>query len=128
MLRALTWLIFGTGTVPSRFSTTMQPIPNRPNSAARARPTGPAPTTRTGVSVRSSMLRAGRRAILFPRIVLSVKKTDSQSSLNDLPFANQMLIVCGLDLFDKSVSFTFYLSSKIVRVLSVLKPFHCFLF
>lgn len=50
IVRVLRRLALGWRTVPSRCSTTVAGTPFSPNSMARARPAGPAPTIRIGVS------------------------------------------------------------------------------
>src|SRR5262249_53660602 len=63
MLRGLIALIFGTVIAPSRFSTSTQSTPRRPSSQASARPTGPAPPRRAGVSVVAMALTGSRRPV-----------------------------------------------------------------
>ena len=53
MVRELTVLARGCEIVPSPRSTTMQRMPRLPSSAARPRPTGPAPTISTGNTSRA---------------------------------------------------------------------------
>src|SRR5262245_29809544 len=49
MVRMFTSFIFGVTMVPSPCSISVQAIPRQPSSHARAKPTGPPPTIRTGV-------------------------------------------------------------------------------
>jgi hypothetical protein len=49
MVRGPTMSIFGCSIAPSVFSISVQGMPRQPRSPANARPTGPAPTIRTGV-------------------------------------------------------------------------------
>src|SRR6185312_4372235 len=55
-VRACTWLIFGTETLPSRISISVTGMRRSPSSIARPSPTGPPPTTSTGTSTSRSRL------------------------------------------------------------------------
>src|SRR5437763_15558979 len=54
MVRIFTSFIFGVTIVPSPCSRSVQAMPRQPSSPARASPTGPPPTIRTGVRIRGA--------------------------------------------------------------------------
>jgi hypothetical protein len=49
IVRVLTSFIFGVAILPSPCSISMQATPRHPSSTARASPTGPPPTIKTGI-------------------------------------------------------------------------------
>src|SRR5436309_775659 len=65
IVRALQRSIFGRNSGAAFFSTSMQRTPRRPRSIARVRPTGPAPTTSTSVT----MSGTGERPFEWPDVV-----------------------------------------------------------
>src|SRR5262249_7363574 len=75
MVLTLTSNIFGEPILSSRFSMRVASMPRRPKSAARAKPTGPPPTIRTGVSILLSLIFVLMLALSSNRLTLVGSQT-----------------------------------------------------